>query len=388
MNFTKPFINEAWERLGFNEPMPVQAEAFPLLLDGKDVTIEAPTGTGKTLAYLLPAIEKIDPTNERIQVVIVAPTRELVMQIQNVAQRFTEKGDVRIASFIGGVELKRQIDRLKKKPHLIVGTPGRLVELIEKKKLKLHETHTVILDEADQIIDSGLTETAERIIKHTAANRQIALVSATLTDSLNAWAAPFLNEPAHIKIERAVNNQVTFGYMLTTRRYKPELLRRLSHVDGVKALAFINNRSFLPPLKGELEKMNVNYRMLDSLKGKRERVETLREFRKGEYPLLITTGLAARGLDIEEVTHVVHFDLPESIDDFIHRSGRTARGNAAGTVLSLVTDEDLKHLKAFARQLGVELKELEIYRGDVIEKRIEDKPKVIKRPANKRGPRR
>jgi superfamily II DNA/RNA helicase len=176
--------------------------------------------------------------------------------------------------------------------------------------------------------------------------------------------------------------------MLTTRRYKPELLRRLSHVDNVKALAFINNRSFLPPLKGELDKMKVNYRMLDSLKGKRERVETLREFRKGDYPLLITTGLAARGLDIEEVTHVVHFDLPESIDDFIHRSGRTARGNAAGTVLSLVTDEDLTHLKSFARQLGVELKELEIYRGDVIEKRIEDKPPVVKRPANKRGPRR
>lgn len=271
---------------------------------------------------------------------------------------------------------------------MIVGTPGRLVELIDKKKLKLHETHTVILDEADQIIDSGLTEAAERIIKHTAHERQLALVSATLTDSLKEWASPFMNEPAHIKIERAVSDQVTYGYLLTTRRYKPELLRRLSHVDGVKALAFINNRSFLPPLRGELEKLKVNYRMLDSLKGKRERVETLREFRKGEYPLLITTGLAARGLDIEDVTHVVHFDLPESIDDFIHRSGRTARGNAGGTVLSLVTTDDLPHLKSFARQLGVELKELEIYRGDVIEKRIEEKPPVVKRPANKRGPRR
>lgn len=387
MNFTKPFIQETWERMGYEAPMPVQAEAFPLLLDGKDVTIEAPTGTGKTLAYLLPAIEKIDTSNERIQVVIVAPTRELVMQIQQVAQRFTEKSDVRIGSFIGGVELKRQVDRLKKKPHLIVGTPGRLVELIEKKKLKLHETHTVIIDEADQIIDSGLTDAAERIIKHTAHARQLVLVSATLTDTLKTWADTFMNEPAAVHIERAVSNQVTYGYLLTTRRYKPELLRRLSHIQDVKALAFINNRSFLPPLRGELEKMKVNYRMLDSLKGKRERVETLREFRKGEYPLLITTGLAARGLDIEDVTHVVHFDLPESIDDFIHRSGRTARGHAAGTVLSLVTPEDLSHLKSFARQLGVELKEMEIYRGDVIEKRIEDKPAVVKRPA-KRGPRR
>ena len=381
MNFTKPFLQEAWERARFTELMPVQEQAIPLLREGKDVLAEAPTGTGKTLAYVIPALEKIEVEEPHVQVVITAPTRELVMQIHQVIQLFAQGSGIKSGAFIGGVELKRQYERLKKKPQIIVGTPGRLVELIDSKKLKMHKVKLIVLDEADQIYESGMSDSATRIANSALRDRQLAFVSATLPERTAEWGRTLANNPETIRVERAVSTQVTFGYLETSRRQKPELLRRLANMQGSKVLTFINNRSFLGPLNGELSKFSLKYRILDAEKGKRERMETLRSYKKGEFPLLVTTGLAARGLDIEAVTHVVHYDLPESLDDFVHRSGRTGRGNANGMVLALVTDQDLKHLKTLAKQMGVEMESMEIYRGEVIPKREFTAPQTIKRPA-------
>ena len=381
MNFTKPFLQEAWERARFTELMPVQEQAIPLLREGKDVLAEAPTGTGKTLAYVIPALEKIEVEEPHVQVVITAPTRELVMQIHQVIQLFAQGSGIKSGAFIGGVELKRQYERLKKKPQIIVGTPGRLVELIDSKKLKMHKVKLIVLDEADQIYESGMSDSATRIANSALRDRQLAFVSATLPERTAEWGRTLANDPETIRVERAVSTQVTFGYLETSRRQKPELLRRLANMQGSKVLTFINNRSFLGPLNGELSKFSLKYRILDAEKGKRERMETLRSYKKGEFPLLVTTGLAARGLDIEAVTHVVHYDLPESLDDFVHRSGRTGRGNANGMVLALVTDQDLKHLKTLAKQMGVEMEAMEIYRGEVIPKREFTAPQTIKRPA-------
>ncbi|AHA28923.1 DEAD/DEAH box helicase [Exiguobacterium sp. Leaf187] len=381
MNFTKPFLQEAWERARFTELMPVQEQAIPLLREGKDVLAEAPTGTGKTLAYVIPALEKIEVEEPHVQVVITAPTRELVMQIHQVIQLFAQGSGIKSGAFIGGVELKRQYERLKKKPQIIVGTPGRLVELIDSKKLKMHKVKLIVLDEADQIYESGMSDSATRIANSALRDRQLAFVSATLPERTAEWGRTLANNPETIRVERAVSTQVTFGYLETSRRQKPELLRRLANMQGSKVLTFINNRSFLGPLNGELSKFSLKYRILDAEKGKRERMETLRSYKKGEFPLLVTTGLAARGLDIEAVTHVVHYDLPESLDDFVHRSGRTGRGNANGMVLALVTDQDLKHLKTLAKQMGVEMEAMEIYRGEVIPKREFTAPQTIKRPA-------
>lgn len=381
MNFTKSFLQEAWERARFTELMPVQEQAIPLLREGKDVLAEAPTGTGKTLAYVIPALEKIEVEEPHVQVVITAPTRELVMQIHQVIQLFAQGSGIKSGAFIGGVELKRQYERLKKKPQIIVGTPGRLVELIDSKKLKMHKVKLIVLDEADQIYESGMSDSATRIANGALRDRQLAFVSATLPERTAEWGRTLANNPETIRVERAVSTQVTFGYLETSRRQKPELLRRLANMQGSKVLTFINNRSFLGPLNGELSKFSLKYRILDAEKGKRERMETLRSYKKGEFPLLVTTGLAARGLDIEAVTHVVHYDLPESFDDFVHRSGRTGRGNANGMVLALVTDQDLKHLKTLAKQMGVEMEAMEIYRGEVIPKREFTAPQTIKRPA-------
>jgi superfamily II DNA/RNA helicase len=381
MNFTKPFLQEAWERARFTELMPVQEQAIPLLREGKDVLAEAPSGTGKTLAYVIPALEKIEVEEPHVQVVITAPIRELVMQIHQVIQLFAQGSGIESGAFISGVELKRQYERLKKKPQIIVGTPGRLVELIDSKKLKLHKVKLIVLDKADQIYESGMSDSATRIPNSALRDRQLAFVAATLPERTAEWGRTLANDPETIRAERAISTQVTFGYLETSRRQKPELLRRLATMQGSNVLTFINNRSFLGPLNGELSKFSLKYRILDAEKGKRERMETLRSYKKGEFPLLVTTGLAARGLDIEAVTHVVHYDLPESLDDFVHRSGRTGRGNANGMVLALVTDQDLKHLKILAKQMGVEMEPMEIYRGEVIPKREFTAPQTIKRPA-------
>lgn len=381
MNFTKPFINEAWERARFEQMMPVQEQAIPLIREGKDVLVEAPTGTGKTLAYVIPALERIDPNEPHVQVAITAPTRELVMQIHQVIQLFAQGSGIKSGAFIGGVELKRQYERLKKKPQIIVGTPGRLVELIDSKKLKMHKVKLIVLDEADQIYESGMSASATRIANSALRDRQLALVSATLPERTAEWGRTLSNDPEVIRVERTETTQVKFGYIETSRRLKPEMLRRLSNMQQVKVLTFINNRSFLGPLNGELSKFSLKYRILDAEKGKRERMETLRSYKRGEFPLLVTTGLAARGLDIDAVTHVVHYDLPESLDDFVHRSGRTGRGNASGMVLALVTDHDLKHLKTLAKQMGVEIEPMEIYGGELIPKREVMEPEALKSPA-------
>ncbi|WP_029332732.1 DEAD/DEAH box helicase [Exiguobacterium oxidotolerans] len=381
MNFMKPFINEAWERARFEQMMPVQEQAIPLIREGKDVLVEAPTGTGKTLAYVIPALERIDPNEPHVQVAITAPTRELVMQIHQVIQLFAQGSGIKSGAFIGGVELKRQYERLKKKPQIIVGTPGRLVELIDSKKLKMHKVKLIVLDEADQIYESGMSASATRIANSALRDRQLALVSATLPERTAEWGRTLSNEPEVIRVERTETSRVKFGYIETSRRLKPEMLRRLSNMQQVKVLTFINNRSFLGPLNGELSKFSLKYRILDAEKGKRERMETLRSYKRGEFPLLVTTGLAARGLDIDAVTHVVHYDLPESLDDFVHRSGRTGRGNASGMVLALVTDHDLKHLKTLAKQMGVEIEPMEIYGGELIPKREVMEPEALKSPA-------
>ena len=388
MKFMKPFINEAWERARFEQMMPVQEQAIPLIRDGKDVLVEAPTGTGKTLAYVIPALERIDPNEPHVQVAITAPTRELVMQIHQVIQLFAQGSGIKSGAFIGGVELKRQYERLKKKPQIIVGTPGRLVELIDSKKLKMHKVKLIVLDEADQIYESGMSASATRIANSALRDRQLALVSATLPERTAEWGRTLSNEPEVIRVERTETSQVKFGYIETSRRLKPEMLRRLSNMQQVKVLTFINNRSFLGPLNGELSKFSLKYRILDAEKGKRERMETLRSYKRGEFPLLVTTGLAARGLDIDAVTHVVHYDLPESLDDFVHRSGRTGRGNASGMVLALVTDHDLKHLKTLTKQMGVEIEQMEIYGGEVIPKREVTEPEALKNPAkpHRKGP--
>lgn len=238
----QPFLQQAWEKAGFKECTEIQAQAIPTILDGQDVIAESPTGTGKTLAYLLPLLHKINPEVKQPQVVILAPTRELVMQIHAEVQKFTAGTEISGASLIGGADIKRQVEKLKKHPKVIVGSPGRILELIRMKKLKMHEVKTIVFDEFDQIVKQKMIDTIFDVIKSTMRDRQLVFFSATMTKEAEEVARDFAVQPQFICVKRAeTKSLVEHMYIVCERREKNEYVRRIMHTGQVKAVAFLND---------------------------------------------------------------------------------------------------------------------------------------------------
>lgn len=351
------FIELAWERAEFKELTRIQEEAMPLLLDNKDVIMESPTGTGKTLTYLLPILRKINMEIKKTQAVILAPTRELCMQIHQVAQEWLKGSKGTSASLIGGADLKRQVDKLKKHPEIVVGTPARIQELIGMKKLKMHEVKTIVMDEADQLLVLDSFPVVEAIIRTTLADRELIMVSATVTERVQALANDWMKDPEVVRVSRQdqAGGQVLHAYMICHPKDKIDQLRQYIKAQNVKALVFINGSGYIPEVEKRLKSRGVHAGILSGEGTKTEREATIGQFRNGQIPVLLTTDLAARGLDIEDVTHVIHFDLPEELNQYIHRSGRTARQGKQGTVMSFITPRDEKKLLQFANQLKIKL---------------------------------
>lgn len=351
----KPFIQHQWERAGFAEPSEIQLKAIPAVLEGKDVIAESPTGTGKTLAYAIPLLHRLDADKKAPQAVILAPTRELVMQIQQVLQQWTEGSGLRTASLIGGADMKRQLEKLKTHPQIIVGTANRVIELIKLKKLKMHEVKTIVLDEGDQLIQPESAEMIKNIIKTTLQDRQILLFSATLSEKSANAARSLMKEPEWIQVRRESldTSKVEHIYYLCEPREKVDLLRRIIKRGNVKALTFLNDTLHFPVVLDKLENKNVHAGILSGELKKTERETVIKNFRNGKFPLLLTTDLAARGLDLEGLTHVIHFDFPVKLTQYIHRSGRTGRQGAPGTVISFVSEREERSLLQYAKQLGI-----------------------------------
>ncbi|MDG4656287.1 DEAD/DEAH box helicase [Ectobacillus antri] len=376
----KPFLQNAWEKAGFQAFTDVQTQSLPLVLEGKDVIAESPTGTGKTLAYLLPLLQKADEAITNPQIVIVSPTRELVMQIHSEVQKFTEGSALSGASLIGGADIKRQVERLKKHPQIIVGSPGRILELIRMKKLKMHEVKTIVFDEFDQMIKQNMKSLLEDVVKTTMRDRQLLFYSATMPKIAEDAAREIANEPTIIRIKRSEEtSRVKHLYVVGELREKLDNVRKIVKMDNVKAVAFMNDPFRLDDMASKLQFRKVAAGVIHSDAKKQERAATLRAFRQGKIQVVLATDVAARGLDIEGLTHVLHLDLPETVDQYIHRSGRTGRMGNEGTVISLVTPNEEKKLLQFAKKLGIQFEKLEIYKGALIEKK--PTPAKKKRPA-------
>lgn len=370
LNSMKPFLKEAWQKAGFEQPTAIQQKAIPSISKGADIVAESPTGTGKTLAYLLPILHNIDPDIKGIQAVILSPTRELAMQIHQVIQTFTMNSGIVSGAFIGGVDIKRQLDRLKKNPMIIVGSPGRINELIDKKKMKMHEVKTIVVDEVDQMIAQKLTFDVKTVIQSTMRDRQVLFFSATISDEVQDFAKKVMNAPAFIKVEREQNNAVDHIYFVSDRRDKVEALRRIYRMDEtMKALIFINDAIYIDELAEKLKYKRIPIGILHSSANKKERAAAIQQFRSGKFPLLLATDIAARGMDIQGLTHVIHLDTPEKIEQYIHRSGRTGRMGAKGTVISLVTPAEEKILLKFGKELGVAMTKKELFGGEIIDDR-------------------
>ncbi len=358
-----PTLQNIWDKSQFHEPTAIQKEVIPIIMEGKDVVAQSPTGTGKTLAYLLPIIEQIEE-GRGTQAVIVAPSRELVMQIYEQVQKWTEGMKVTKASLVGGANIKRQVDRLKKRPQIVVGTPGRLVELIRMKRLKMHEVKTIVLDEGDQLLSKEHQRTVDMIVKSALRDRQVLLFSATALEDRAQFETMTGRKAENISMKgTSTPSTVNHYYVVCEMRERSQLLRRIAKIKGIKALAFVRSVGNMTVVADRLQYEGVALELLHSDLRKHERENALKRLLEGEVSLLLATDVAARGLDIEGLTHVIHYDLAADVEQYVHRSGRTGRMGAEGTVVSFVNPRGERQLKQYAKELDIRLQRKRLYKG-------------------------
>lgn len=367
INLLNETLQNKW---AFDTTMKIQEEMIPAMLDGKDIVAESPTGSGKTLAYTLPILNKVDGSKKQTQALIVAPSQELAMQIVEVIRQWVEGTDITVQQLIGGANSARQIEKLKKKPTIVVGTPGRLNELARQGKLKLKEIETIVLDECDQLLSREYRVVVKSFIEGAAFGRQVVVVSATITEEIQLVAERLMLEPVAIKINP--EDMVKFGkvehsFVKVDERDKTDMLRRLSNIEGLRGLAFVNNIDQVLMKQSKLEYRDAPIVALHSDMKKDERKKALDAFRNGEARILIATDIAARGLDISGLTHVIHVDVPRTIEQYTHRSGRTGRAGADGEVLTLLSYKDEKTYKKWLRELSLKGIQKVWSQGELIE---------------------
>ncbi|MFT8319662.1 MAG: DEAD/DEAH box helicase [Bacillus sp. (in: firmicutes)] len=366
----KPFIQENWKKADFERATSIQEKTIPFLIEGKDLIAESPTGTGKTLAYLLPLLNNINAEDKGMQAIILASSQELVMQILGEIQKWGEGSGIRAASFIGGANVKRQLEKLKKHPHIAICTPGRALELIKQKKLKMHEVKTIVLDEADQLLVAEHIESVKQIVKATLLDRQVVLFSATLTDKTAAIATGLVKDPEIIRVKKDETIKaaiVEHVYFQEEHRDKLKVIERLARLEDSKILVFVKDIGNLTVLHEKLTYKKLQISMLHSDLNKMERSKSINSFRKGKTNMLLATDVAARGLDIQKITHVVHYDLANNTTQYIHRSGRTGRFGAKGMVINIVTEREERELKQFLKELAIPLERKDFYEGKIVD---------------------
>lgn len=367
INLLDETLQSKWK---FETTMKVQDEMIPAMIEGKDIVAESPTGSGKTLAYVLPILNKVDGRKKQTQALIVAPSQELAMQIVEVIREWISGTDITVQQLIGGANSARQIEKLKKKPTIVVGTPGRLNELAKANKLKLKEVETIVLDECDQLLSRDYRVVVKSFIEGAAYGRQVVVVSATITDEIKLVASRMMFEPVHIQIkpeDMVKVGKVIHSFIKVDERDKTDILRRLANIKGLRGLAFSNNVDQVIMKESKLKYHDAKVVTLHADMKKEERKKALDSFRKGEARILIATDLAARGLDIEGLTHVIHVDVPHTIEQYLHRSGRTGRAGADGEVLTLLSYKDEKIYKKLTRELNVKPVQKIWYKGNLEE---------------------
>lgn len=365
----KPFIHEALTKQGISELMPVQTRVMPYFDSQLDMIVTAPTGSGKTLAYLLPILNKLNEDTLDLQTIILASSHELVMQIVDLIQQLKEGSTLRAQALIGGANVKRQIEKLKKKPHIVVGTPGRMAELINQKKLKMHKVTTIVLDEVDQLITPDHLPAIDRVILSTDHSRHIACFSATISNDARNVLAEWMNAPEFIQIKREELTlpDVMHGYILCEKREKFDQLRKLIHADKQKSLVFFNDIDTLEKTYERLTYHHLESLMLHSDLNKDLRKNSIKSFKQGDSQVMLTTDVSSRGLDVDDLRTVIQMDIPREVNQYVHRAGRTGRlGSSDGQVISIVTKAEYQALKKITNHLKVQLTQLELSRGQLI----------------------
>lgn len=351
-----PQLTQAVNDLGFSTPTPIQSEVIPLLLSGQDVIGQAQTGTGKTAAFALPLLQNLDPERDTVQALILAPTRELAIQVTKAIEDYARYQRVRVLTVYGGQPYRFQIKELKRGVDIVVGTPGRILDLLGKSALDLAAVHSLVLDEADEMLSMGFIEDIEKIIAIIPGERQTALFSATIPAAIQKLAARYMQDPRTVKIEgkQRTVEAIEQRYYLVNRYDKPAALTRLFEMEAItSALIFTRTREATGLLANELTVRGYPAEALNGDLSQEARERVLKRFRENKITVLIATDVAARGLDIDHISHVFNYDLPQFSELYVHRVGRTGRAGKIGVAISLITPQDMRHLRRiekFTRQ--------------------------------------
>ncbi len=366
---------QAVNELGYVEPTPIQASIIPLMLSGADVIGQAKTGTGKTAAFALPILNDLEPTQSAPQALVMTPTRELALQVCDAVTSFAQFSPARVLPVYGGAPYQPQIRELRRGVDIVVGTPGRLIDLLDRGILDLSQVRVVVLDEADEMLSMGFIEDIEKLLAATPAERQTALFSATISNQVRRLADQYMLAPQSVAIEagQITVEAIEQRYYLVNESEKTAVLTRLFEVEEIKsALVFVRTRAGTGDLAGELSARGFPSEALSGDLSQDARERTVSRFRSGQIKVLVATDVAARGLDIEDISHVFNYDLPDDVEIYVHRIGRTGRAGKTGIAISLVPVFERRRVRDIERFTRSKLTRIEIPTAEEIQARREN----------------
>lgn len=350
---------KAVRKMHFEEPTEIQRAMIPLALAGRDILGQARTGTGKTAAFGLPILQRMDPA-ARLQALCLAPTRELAVQVSGELKRLAEFANLHVVTVYGGQKVATQLHQLGRKPHFVVGTPGRVMDFMRRRVLEIADLRFVVLDEVDRMLDIGFRDDIRMILSHITAGHQTIFVSATIEDEIKQLAGRFMHDPADLDVsrDRMTVDEVNQSYVTVEGPQKFPLLRRLlKQEDPPITIVFCNTKAAARKLTRKLHDAGFNAKEIhgDLIQRKRDRV--MDRFRRHQIKVLVATDLAARGIDVSAISHIINYDIPVDAQSYVHRIGRTARMGAAGEAITLVTRDQGKELTNIEKLINKEIPE-------------------------------
>lgn len=364
-------IIKALNLQGIKNPTGIQEKSIEHVLENKDVVGESETGSGKTLAYLLPIFEKIDVTKKENQIIILTPTHELAVQVHKVIDKLSKDSNIGVTSttIVGNVNIKRQIDKLKEKQHIIVGSGGRILELIKKRKISAHAVKTIVLDECDKLLDLNNIDVTKAVIKTTLRDRQLVCFSATVTEEVLKFAKSDMKDPIIVKEDSipVSNKNIEHMCFVCEGRDKTLMVRKLmASLKPKKAIVFINNSNEINVITDKLKHHGLKAEAICGEKFKANRKKSMDAFISGKSNVLVSSDLTARGLDIRGVTHIINLDIPENEMDYIHRAGRCGRGKNKGVSVVVVTEREKSFVSKIENKFNISIPIKELYFGNIV----------------------
>lgn len=365
-------LTAALSKQGITEPTEIQKQAIPIVLSGQDLIASSETGSGKTLAYLLPIFKKIDPSLRAAQAVIITPTHELAAQVNKQAELLTAALNPPVSSalIIGGANLARQLEQIKQKPKIIIGSAGRILELIKMKKLSVHNVKTIVIDEADKLLDENNINMITSLVKCTLSDRQVLIFSASITEKAEAAGKSIMKQPdvIRIKSESALPENIEHMVFIAQPRDKIKVLRKIIHSEKItRAIVFLNNPNNIEEMTERLNYHGIKSAAIYGSALKAQRRLALENLRNGKITVLVASDMAARGLDIKDLTHVINLDAPEKPNDYLHRAGRVGRMGEYGLVITIATEYEKRYLKKYENAFNISITEKEMAFGDIID---------------------